>query len=356
MNILKALGMLAVIGGHSGINFLPWFPVYSFHMPLFMFISGYFFHDKPFLTFLRKTGKRLLLPFLLWNFFFGAICTVLLKTGVIAFGTELSLCSFLIEPFISGHQFIFNLATWFVGALIIVQGVYWLLYRLCKKNMFFLTVVSFIAYFISLYLAFHHYYPNDGNVWLVIERTCFGLCFYHLGLLYKLYIERRDTFSILRIFTITCLNGILLGFVSQNISFVMVFMNFPSHAILLPLITSLTGIYLYMQIAELLKDKIPRDSLLGFVGENTFSFMALHSFFFWMLNTTFLWMKQLQIFPLRSFDYDRYMHDIYYRITEHAPMNDALYFLAGLIGSGICIYVWKRYIDKRIMAIANRIL
>ena len=91
---------------------------------------GIFFHDKPFLSFLKKTGKRLLLPFLLWNLLFGVVCTVLLKSGVIAFGTELSLRSFLIEPFMSGHQFIFNLATWFVGALIIVQGAYWLLYKL----------------------------------------------------------------------------------------------------------------------------------------------------------------------------------------------------------------------------------
>lgn len=46
-NILSALGIILVVGGHSGVGFLPWFPPYSFHMPLFIFISGYFFSSPP---------------------------------------------------------------------------------------------------------------------------------------------------------------------------------------------------------------------------------------------------------------------------------------------------------------------
>lgn len=52
--ILKAMGILAVVGGHAGTNFLPWFPVYSFHMPLFIFISGYFFMSIIYLSGLKN--------------------------------------------------------------------------------------------------------------------------------------------------------------------------------------------------------------------------------------------------------------------------------------------------------------
>lgn len=42
MNILKAIGIITVVIGHTWSNVFAWFPTYSFHMALFMFISGYF--------------------------------------------------------------------------------------------------------------------------------------------------------------------------------------------------------------------------------------------------------------------------------------------------------------------------
>lgn len=41
-NILKAIGIIAVVGLHTGFIFIDWLGN-SFHLPLFFFISGYFF-------------------------------------------------------------------------------------------------------------------------------------------------------------------------------------------------------------------------------------------------------------------------------------------------------------------------
>ena len=46
--ILQSIAILFVVIGHSGdISFcFEWFPISSFHMPLFIFISGYFYKEK----------------------------------------------------------------------------------------------------------------------------------------------------------------------------------------------------------------------------------------------------------------------------------------------------------------------
>ena len=44
MNIAKAIGILAIVAGHTRWNiFGDLFINYSWHVPLFFFISGYFF-------------------------------------------------------------------------------------------------------------------------------------------------------------------------------------------------------------------------------------------------------------------------------------------------------------------------
>ena len=46
--ILQTIAIIFVVVGHSGgISFgFEWFPISSFHIPLFIFISGYFYKEK----------------------------------------------------------------------------------------------------------------------------------------------------------------------------------------------------------------------------------------------------------------------------------------------------------------------
>ena len=333
---------MAVVGGHCGINFLSWFPVASFHMPLFMFISGYFFHDQNFASLLKSKAKHLLCPLLLWNLAFGILCAVLLHYGWIRFGAPLSLETLLLKPFMRGNHFVFTSPLWFVATLLEVQLLCWGLYRLCKKNLFVLAGMAFLCYAASLTMADHHWHQTYGEWMLAVERALFLFLFYVLGSLYRHYGEAKDSFSVNRVALLIILNGIILGFVSHNIIVNVFAMRMP-HPMWLPLATSLIGIYLYMQAAEILKDKVKRNSLLGFIGEHTFSIMALHQFFFWVLNGVFFLLKEGGVFPLRSFHYDKYIQSPYFRITEHAPMVNGIYFLVGMGGSLLCVYLYERY-------------
>ncbi len=346
-NILKAFGMMAVVGGHCGINFLPWFPVFSFHMPLFMFISGYFFRDKDFISFAKSKGKHLVVPLLAWNVFFGWLCALFHHYEIISFGSALSLKTLFIDPFTHGHQFAFNCPTWFVGTLIEVQFLYWGLHRLCRKNHIALLILTLFFHLAAWMMANNYWQKIYGDGMLAVEKVLFCLIFYEIGAVYRLYLEKKDLFSVNRIAGLILFNGFLLGFMSKQITMVISWMNMPPR-IWLPLAAALSGIYLYMQVSDLLKDKVPRNSLLGYIGEHTFSIMTLHFFFFWLLNTAFWQLKEWGVFPLRSFDYDKYMHNIWFRVTEHAPMVDAFYFLVGLFGSLLCVRLYERFAEPHL--------
>ena len=62
-DIMKGIGILAIFLGHltASINGL----LFSFHVPLFFILSGYFFKYQSFKTTLQKDAFRLLVPYIL---------------------------------------------------------------------------------------------------------------------------------------------------------------------------------------------------------------------------------------------------------------------------------------------------
>ncbi len=75
MDIMKALGIIYVVMGHTLVNPMHNF-IYLFHMPLFYFVSGFFYNDRytvqP-VQFLKKRIKTLYIPFLKYELVFLAL-------------------------------------------------------------------------------------------------------------------------------------------------------------------------------------------------------------------------------------------------------------------------------------------
>jgi polysaccharide biosynthesis protein PslL len=67
LDIAKGIGILLVVLGHNDFEVISLFVqrlIYSFHMPLFFFLSGYFLNTSvPFLDFFKKRFNSLLKPF-----------------------------------------------------------------------------------------------------------------------------------------------------------------------------------------------------------------------------------------------------------------------------------------------------
>src|SRR5215510_11051547 len=67
VDIAKGIGIILVVMGHNDFALISPFAhklIYSFHMPMFFFMSGMFFKpDIPFWSFLQSRFKRVLKPF-----------------------------------------------------------------------------------------------------------------------------------------------------------------------------------------------------------------------------------------------------------------------------------------------------
>ena len=355
MNILKALGIIAVVAGHSGTNFFRWFPVYSYHMPLFMFISGYFFHKEGIFAGIKKKFKKLIIPFLAWNLFYGILINFLKHYGLVKFGHNLSLKSLFWEPFTGGWAFVFNGPAWFIGTLFFVQIFYLLLKKCFDDRNYVVLCLCFLLHLVSLHMAYNGYSAWFYKLGIAIERVLFCLIFYHIGQMYAICFENRDKFSLNKLISVFVVNAVVLGFISNHITCNIHQMRFPNHKILLPLLVACTGIYMCLQLADLLKDKIERESILSYIGENTFSIMMHHQFFFYLFNSVLLLIKELNILNLNTFDKSKYLSNIYFRVSAHYPVNDLLYLLVGIFGPLGCVYVVNvlknKLRDKKILEI-----
>lgn len=77
IDIAKAIGILCIIAGHMGISKIDRV-VFTFHVPLFFLISGYFLNrtENTFL-FIKKTARALLVPY-----YFTGMCLILVKIPI----------------------------------------------------------------------------------------------------------------------------------------------------------------------------------------------------------------------------------------------------------------------------------
>lgn len=71
-DILKGIAIISVIMGHCGVGPLRAF-IFSFHMPLFFFITGYFLKIRPLNKEIGLSLKRLIIPYV-----FSAVCIFLI--------------------------------------------------------------------------------------------------------------------------------------------------------------------------------------------------------------------------------------------------------------------------------------
>ncbi len=163
----KGLGIILMFLGHMQIGESLLAFIYSFHMPLFVIISGFLFRsDKPVSVSLRHRAKALLLPYLYTNF--AAFCVRLLllaKAGTFTFPGALGISLAQTKATILGMGFARNLFTntesvgpvWFVPFLFCVYALFLLIEKICSnKYVEFLAVVSLslLGFYIGTRIAF----------------------------------------------------------------------------------------------------------------------------------------------------------------------------------------------------------
>lgn len=184
----------------GGNLFYDWFPPYSFHLKMFAFCSGYFYKstaESNVKLYILKKVRKLIIPLYIWNFVYAGIVSFL---GLFGFtiGMGITAQKLLVDPIISGHQFVYYLGGWFIVPLFMVE-VFNISFRTLiqkivagehhvGKEVFFFTVHCLLG-ILGVHIASVGYHTG---CWLVLTRFLFFLPFYGLGIFYKAVLEKYD--------------------------------------------------------------------------------------------------------------------------------------------------------------------
>lgn len=319
LSILKAIGIIAVVSCHLGGNILDIlsFPIakdlflfseYSYHIPLFIFASGYFYKSIYENNILELTKKRFssIKKYLKSNLFYFLLCFIFVTTGMLYRDVSFSFKSLLIEPFLGGFQFYFNGPGWFVPFLFLLQVLFALIRKIVlrknieleienRKNikieilfLIFLILIGFVSTMISK----RYIVVNDNVLWgHSLLRVLFGMQFYQMGYIYKMYIEDKINLSF-KTFIVLIASKFLFILLLGDYTFSLRTLKF-NQSVFLPIIVSVLGI-LYalhlskftLKICKNCETKILKSII--FIGENTWSIMMHHLLVKWVLKKLYV--------------------------------------------------------------------
>ena len=333
--LLSAIAMVLVVVGHVDEQLLTingLFPYYSFHIALFLFISGYFYREdqeEHLPAYLLKKARHLLLPYFLWNLFYGILVIALRACGFFI-GNEPTLWNLLIEPFLSGHQFSYNAPAWFVPALFLTQAANAMIRRLLRmihiRNEWAVQGLYLCLGFAVVWLSANGYVYD----WYRIPgRLMYMLPCFQMGKLYREKLEKKDNlpnwlyFGILFVLqlalVINC-NGLAVSAAWCN-----GFLNGP----VVPYLTAVTGIAFWLRISRILTPALENSRFWQYFGGNTFAVM-MHQLPAMMLVSGGLWAASC-IVGWSDFSMEHFLTDVYY---VYLPGGQALFRLV-YVAAGI---------------------
>lgn len=351
--VLMALGILFVVLGHKGgINILTeWFPYYSFHMPLFIFVAGYLFKEKyvdSVKEYIIRKFKNLMVPYYCWNLFYGVTVVILQYFEVVKFGAKLNLYNFFVMPFVHGHQFSLNVAMWFVPQLFSVQVIYIIWRKLQKKsgvnfNEWFVLLIFLILGLGGVWLVNHDFVTNHWRRFLF--RTLFFLPFFHFGYLYRVKLEVKDKLNSLIYFAVIFIVQFALIKAYGKITFNAITNYYPSK-IILPYLTSVTGIMFWLRVSKILSPILSKSQYVKYLGENTWTVMTHHQFVFFIIN--FFFYCLLPYVDLQSFSVDKFQHNAWYGYHPGKWQFLIFYSAAGIIVPLLGKYLYDHHVKEKI--------
>lgn len=238
LDIMKFWGILLVVLGHVCNMYLPnglMHPavpsdflgyvslfIYSFHMPLFVFVSGsvYAFQGEvlgrraSFPVFVKKKARRLLIPYVVFG-----LLLIFLMYGC---GFRSNICDYIFNGVLLSKD---SRHLWFVLMLFEVFVLFYLMNRClqmlhCPK--WVLLILSFVFYLSSYYFpyilqisnAFHYlFWFTLGYVFILYKNEVQRIVMYSVGIAFLfayLVIEHNVSFHIPFFSTIAACAGILL--------------------------------------------------------------------------------------------------------------------------------------------------
>lgn len=285
--ILSALGILFVLDSHVGPDFslkFVLFPYGSFYMPMFAFISGYFFSEKHIqswenvLKFADRKIRNLLVPYFIWVVFYGVVTAIFRAFDLLEIGS-ITMIDLIHNIVTAGTSFFFNDPAWFVPLLFAVIISYTLLRKVIGRHWNHYLAMIIFALMGAGAVALSQTDFRTHNTFMLLKIPCF-LQHYHLGVLFREKLEKHfDKLNPILVCALAAaVNWVLISIYGRNIEFPLyaTMDGFALNAPFLPLITSITGIAFWLKVSKCLVPILGQNRLINFISENTFFFMTHH--------------------------------------------------------------------------------
>lgn len=343
------------------------FPYYSFHVPLFMFISGYFYKESeeqhPF-CYVKKKVCRLLVPYLAWNFVYGIIAWAM-RAGGFAMGEAVGFRTLFIAPFLHGYQFIYNYAAWFVPVLFVAEMmnlfarviVGWILGRIrgiTGKDWHGAAEWLMLAGSLAVGMAVV-WLAIGGHVWgnyKAVGRILFLFPCFQMGQFYHKKLEKHDTLGNLAYFAVVVGMQTALGICCNGLAFSSVWCTGFANGPVIPYVTIVSGIAFWLRIAKILEPVLGESRSVRYLGQNTYAVMMHHVMAFMLVKMVVAGVNA-RIGWCADFDFGEYYTNIdYFYLVQGAEQFKMVYLAAGIMLPLVLQYCVER-VRSRLAGLRN---
>ncbi len=352
MNLIKAYFIIAVVSAHTGgggviFPLENWVSPVFFFMPMFVFVSGFFYNanadNTNYFSFLKQKILTLVLPYFIWNLIYGVLNMLAREHNIIEYGDKFDWYSLFVRPWVDGHQFHFNIPAWFLLTLFIDVMVIFTLRKLLKKihilNDFSFLIFTFVISLISIIVAQKGY--NYG-FYLCVVKAGFMLPYFQLGYIYKKHENAFTEKNKLLIVIFSVMLAVCLFADGKNgLGALVVFAKFSGNPLLITAVTTLS-ILLTVCIFEMFAPVFENNKLVNAIGNNTFSIMMHHGFIVFMMNFGLFVLNKFVNVP--SFNVETFRHSIWYAYPGRISKIKIAYMILGVGIPILCKFLYDKLI------------
>ena len=286
IDIAKGIGIFLMVMGHTTSNKIALQWIYSFHMPLFFFLSGIFHSQgKDYKEFLEKKVKSLLVPYFFFSIILFLFFLIVSKNIGFSAGENLSVKENFIGIFLANDvtglsQMSWGGQLWFVPALFLVENIY---YFFCKFKEKIRVILAICCLILNVILS-KFININIPWSWLTV---LVAINFYTCGNLLKNIILKRE-----KINNIYIVIFFVLNIVSKHFNGGIEMYSNTYGNMLLFLISSYSGI---MFLIFFIKSFIRQSKIFEFIGKNSLAILAFHKRVQTFTKLLFLYLLQKEI-------------------------------------------------------------
>lgn len=272
---LRAIAIFFVVLGHTvGLPEVVEKLIFSFHMPIFFWISGLFakqgIRDETFGGFIAKRWRKRLIPYAS----FSAISYVTWFFVFRHFGSQAELNISPIRPIIGffygngiNHWLVTNTVLWFFLCLFVTEIFFYFIIKVPSTLGMVLTLVGFsLVGYLDVYFN-----PPDGfRLPWNVDIALTAVVFYGGGYLCKGYVlgEMKSTSWRWLVMISSLILYVTFSLLNRKVALVAgVYGNYAFFYL-----AAFSGIYFWMELAYV----IPASQLLSKIGQNTLTIFSLH--------------------------------------------------------------------------------